>query len=112
MVETVSARVGLESDVIFSSGDLGGLRLAHMVRSPLVATKFIAIEEGAVFPRGIEKIVMLARILPLRRHVAIDDKVWEIVVRKGNRRQEGHDGKGRGIHHLEFDDEDLVNTRD
>jgi hypothetical protein len=31
VVETVGAGVGLEADCIFSSGDLGGLGLAHMV---------------------------------------------------------------------------------
>lgn len=30
---------------------------------------------------------MLARVLPLGRHIAIDDKVWEIVVRNSSRRQ-------------------------
>jgi hypothetical protein len=53
VVETVGAGVGLEADGIFSSGDLGGLGLAHMIRSPLIATKFIAIKEGAVLPRGV-----------------------------------------------------------
>ena len=50
MVETVGASVGLEADGIFSSGDLGCLRLAHMVLSTLVATKIVAIQEGAVVP--------------------------------------------------------------
>lgn len=31
MVETVGASVGLEADGISSSGDLGGLGLAHMI---------------------------------------------------------------------------------
>lgn len=53
MVEAVGAGVGLEADGIFPSGDLGGLGLAHMVRSSLIATKIIALEEGAVLPRGV-----------------------------------------------------------
>jgi len=94
MVETVSAGVGLEADGILSSLNLGGLRLAHMVRSSLIATKIIVVKEGAVLPRGVQEVVMLARILPLGRHVAVDDKVWEKVVRNGGRRQKGREGKG------------------
>lgn len=50
MVETVGAGVGLETDGILSSDDLGGLGLAHMVRSTLIATKFVAVKEGTVLP--------------------------------------------------------------
>ena len=53
MVETVSAGVGLEADGILSSSDFGGLGLAHMVRSPLIATKIIALKKGAVLPRWV-----------------------------------------------------------
>jgi hypothetical protein len=53
VVETVGAGVGLEADGILSSGDFGGLGLAHMVRSPFIATKIIALKEGAVLPRGV-----------------------------------------------------------
>lgn len=112
MVETVSARIGLESDSIFSSGDLGSLRLAHMVRGPFVATEFIAIKEGAVLPRRIKEVVMLARILPLGRDIAVDDKVWEIVVRNGSRRQKGHEGKGGEVLHLESGYKNLLKTCD
>lgn len=55
---------------------------------------------------------MLARILPLRRHVAVDDKVWEKVVRNGSRRQKSREGKGREGFHLESGHTNLVNARD
>lgn len=99
VVETVGAGVGLEADGVFSGGDLGRLGLAHMVRGPLVAAKLVAVEEGAVLPRRVQEVVMLARVLPLGRHVAVDDKVREEVVRNGSRRQKGREGKGReGLH--------------
>jgi hypothetical protein len=53
VVKTVGAGVGLEADGILSSGDLSSLGLAHMVRSPLITTKIIALEEGAILPRGV-----------------------------------------------------------
>lgn len=55
---------------------------------------------------------MFARILPLGRHVAVDDKVWEKVMRNSSRRQKGREGKGREVLHLESGYTNLVNARD
>jgi hypothetical protein len=55
---------------------------------------------------------MLASMLPLGRHLAVDDKVWEKVVRNGSRRQKGHEGKDREVLHLESVCTNLVNARD
>jgi len=55
---------------------------------------------------------MLARILPLGCHLAVDDKVWEKVVRNGSRRQKGREGKNREVLHLESGYTNFVNARD
>jgi hypothetical protein len=55
---------------------------------------------------------MLARILPLGRHVAVDNKMWEKVVRNSCRRQKGHEGKGREVLHFESGYTNPVNACD
>jgi hypothetical protein len=54
---------------------------------------------------------MLARILPLGRHLAVDDEVWEIVVRNGSRRQKRREGKSQEVLHHEPGYTNLVNAR-
>jgi hypothetical protein len=99
VVESIGTGVCLEANNVLASYDRGRLGLGAVVHGTFVATKIIAVQESSIFPRGVQEVVVLAGILVLGGHLAIDNKVRKEVVRNGTGGHKSRQAKNREVLH-------------